>query len=68
MSDEQFNILVSKLNFNEKGRMAYSDFITNFYDTRQVRAHLWLFVIQCLYTPFSALQISKTVEVLINSI
>ncbi|XP_052809717.1 EF-hand calcium-binding domain-containing protein 6-like isoform X2 [Mya arenaria] len=35
MSDEQYNILVSKLNFSEKGQMQYSDFISNFYDTRQ---------------------------------
>ncbi|XP_053398276.1 EF-hand calcium-binding domain-containing protein 6-like [Mercenaria mercenaria] len=34
MSDEQFNILVSKLNFNESGQMQYSDFISNFNDPR----------------------------------
>lgn len=34
MSDEQFNILVSKLNFNERGQMQYSDFVLNFNDPR----------------------------------
>ena len=34
MSDEQFNILVSKLNFNARGQMQYSDFVANFYDPR----------------------------------
>lgn len=34
MLDEQFNILVSKLNFNDKGYMQYSDFIVSFYDPR----------------------------------
>ena len=34
MSDEQFNILVSKLNFNERGQMQYTDFISNFNDPR----------------------------------
>ncbi|KAL4233424.1 EF-hand calcium-binding domain-containing protein 6 [Mactra antiquata] len=34
MCDEQFNILVSKLNFDERGRMQYTDFVTNFYDSR----------------------------------
>lgn len=34
MSDEQFNILVSRLNFDEHGRMQYTDFITSFFDSR----------------------------------
>ncbi|KAH3735163.1 hypothetical protein DPMN_041624, partial [Dreissena polymorpha] len=34
MTDEQFNILVSKLNFNERGQMQYTDFIANFHDHR----------------------------------
>ena len=36
MNDEQFNILVSKLNFNERGRMMYPDFISSFEDPRSI--------------------------------
>ena len=34
LSDEQFNILVSKLSFNNKGHMLYTDFINSFDDPR----------------------------------
>ena len=34
LSDEQFNILISKLSFNNKGHMLYSDFVNSFDDPR----------------------------------
>ena len=34
LSDEQFNILVTKLSFNNKGHMHYTDFVNSFDDPR----------------------------------